>query len=558
MQEELILRVAAALGNAPADPFAWFETTYGTPPTYEGLLEALAATQIERQALLRPFFEPTEQERADGLKVPTGAHRAAARLAAAGHVRVLITTNFDRLLETALRDEGVEPVVVTAASQMAGLAPLHTVRCLVVHLHGDYLTPTSMLNTVEELATYPAEVDKLLDRIFDDYGLLVAGWSAVYDPALRDAWSRCPNRRFSSFWVDPHGLRQEALDLARMKAVRVIEDTAERFLGQVADSVDAIERTGQRHPLTVPIAAESAKRELSGGRTAIALHDTLRRELDALALCGPLHPESFDSVSGQDEHARRLRVIEAASAVPVTLVATTAYWGTESTDRWWLDDIQRFGTRPNVGGLTNLINLTQAPATLLTYAAGVAATAAQRWDLVTLLLTGPRTLDWQGEEVPVAQFLGPDHTLNKPPKYLYAYLRPLLADHVGLGNAFEEGCQRFEYLRLVAAAARAKATSRGFSLGLPHLQVTDVARMEYVPVVQPWFRRLLATPDVATILAGLQIPDAATGEQLADEVDAQVHKLADQAAWSALPPGGGTLPSGTWWIDNHGRWAEPS
>ena len=62
--------------------------------------------QAERQQLLRAYFEPNDQEREEGEKEPTAAHRAIAALAAQGFIKVIITTNFDRLVETALREEG--------------------------------------------------------------------------------------------------------------------------------------------------------------------------------------------------------------------------------------------------------------------------------------------------------------------------------------------------------------------------------------------------------------------------------------------------------------------
>jgi hypothetical protein len=62
------------------------------------LLDALAKTPAERQQLLRVYWEPSEQEREDGAKRPTAAHRAIAALVAQGFVRVILTTNFDRLM----------------------------------------------------------------------------------------------------------------------------------------------------------------------------------------------------------------------------------------------------------------------------------------------------------------------------------------------------------------------------------------------------------------------------------------------------------------------------
>jgi NAD-dependent SIR2 family protein deacetylase len=128
VQEALIERLAAAHGDEPEDAFAWYEAKFGKPSTYGDLLSSLAGSQSERQALLRGFFEPTDEERDAGLKRPSPAHRAIARLVAHGLVRVILTLNFDRLIETALRDEGIEPTIVASPSDIDGLAPIHTLQ----------------------------------------------------------------------------------------------------------------------------------------------------------------------------------------------------------------------------------------------------------------------------------------------------------------------------------------------------------------------------------------------------------------------------------------------
>lgn len=183
---------------------------YGTEPAYQSPLESLAAAPLERQRLLRSFFEPVSDADPDAAieqprspLQPSPAHHALARPVEAGAVRVVLTLNFDRHAETAIRAAGVEPTIVTSPAELAGLAPLHTPRALVVHLHGDYLSADTMLNTDAELDTYSPEVNAFLDRVLTDYGLLAVGWSAAYDPSLRGAISRQTARFFTPYWVDP-------------------------------------------------------------------------------------------------------------------------------------------------------------------------------------------------------------------------------------------------------------------------------------------------------------------------------------------------------------------
>lgn len=45
---------------------------------------------------------------------PSAAHRAAAHLVKRRAVRVILTLNFDRLVETALQDVGIQPVIVSS------------------------------------------------------------------------------------------------------------------------------------------------------------------------------------------------------------------------------------------------------------------------------------------------------------------------------------------------------------------------------------------------------------------------------------------------------------
>ena len=144
---DLIRKIAdLSKENCEPDPEKWYRCRFGRAPEYSDLLDAIAKTPAERQQLLRTYWEPNEQEREDGRKQPTLAHHSIATLTARGYIRVIVTTNFDRLLETALNEAGIVPTVISSPDQMEGALPIIHTRCCVFKLHGDYID-TRIRNT---------------------------------------------------------------------------------------------------------------------------------------------------------------------------------------------------------------------------------------------------------------------------------------------------------------------------------------------------------------------------------------------------------------------------
>lgn len=176
----------ASSDDCGEDPESWYLGRFGKSPTYSEVLREVAKTATERQQLLRSYFEPAENERATGKKLPTRAHHAIASLMSSGLIRVVVTTNFDRLLEQALAERGIYPTIISNADSAKGALPLSHAGPTLVKVHGDYCD-TRILNTPEELASYAPEMNSLLDRVFDEFGLIVCGWSADWDTALAQA-----------------------------------------------------------------------------------------------------------------------------------------------------------------------------------------------------------------------------------------------------------------------------------------------------------------------------------------------------------------------------------
>jgi hypothetical protein len=450
--EDLVARSVELAGAAPANSIAWYEEQFGEYPTYEGVLERIAPTQIERQRLLRGYFEQSPEDIEAGRKVPTPAHRAIARLVRSGEVKVIVTLNFDHLIEQALRAEGFEPTIVASPADVEGMAPLHTLDCCVIHLHGDYLNPTTMLNTVTELKAYHPSTARLLQRILEEYGLIIAGWSSKYDPALRDAIAAHYPNRFTLTWFEPAEPPEEAAILRTLKKGIHVAQDADMGFGGLADSVAALTSRRARHPLTIPVAVETAKRELSGRGVAIGLHDRLRQELDALHRLPEFHLTDHHK---NGEYESMLVRVEEASRLPAALLTAVTYWGNEETDRWWIDELRRFATPADGSGLVKLLSLRVVSGAFLFYATGIAAVAAQRFDLLGRLFALRKPHRYNGEFESFASSVDAEAGYEGAKDVhtrLFDVLAPLLADSLSLGaEPLEDAWQMFEVLRLAWA-----------------------------------------------------------------------------------------------------------
>lgn len=387
MTVDLIRRLAALHEqDAGDDPVSWYRQRLGGRPDYSEVLAELAPSQADRRNLLSSYFEPTPQERNEGLKVPTRAHHAIARLVAAGFVKVIVTTNFDRLLEAALTNAGVEPSVVSSPSSAAGALPIAHTRCTIIKVHGDYLSP-DLKNTVEELASYDPSIDRQLDEVFDQYGLIVCGWSGVWDTALRNAILRAPNRRYTTYWLHRSEVSPEAQEIMRHRsAVSVTISDADSAMEDLIEKVEALSAATDQRPADTAVAVAQLKRYLPDPVHRIRLHDLVMGEVDAaieqiqdLPTSGSFTPDAY---------AERMMRYEQAMSTVMRLLAAGAFFSDRvEHDRLWVRCTELLATRPREqSGLQMLVNMQQYPTVLALYALALGAVAADRVDSIARVL----------------------------------------------------------------------------------------------------------------------------------------------------------------------------
>ncbi|WP_250452519.1 SIR2 family protein [Caballeronia sp. ATUFL_M2_KS44] len=403
-----LVRKVALLENADCepDPAAWYVDRFGRQPDYGELLDAVARTPDERQALLRNYFEPTAQEREDGAKMPTKAHRAIAKLVRAGYVRVIVTTNFDRLTERALEDEGISPIVVSGPDQLAGLPPFAHLGCCVVKVHGDYLD-VRIRNTPTELEAYTHEMNRFLDRVFDEFGLVTCGWSADWDTGLRASIERAPSRRYSMYWASRGTPGQTAHDLIARRSGRVLSiNDADSFFDDLHSKIESIEEFNKPHPLSKDIAVASAKRFLSDAQHRIRfsdLIDGLSRDLAAKLRDGPF--SDTNSMPDVKSVTARVRTYDSLCSTLTGVAMVIGRWGTRDSAHALRRARERIEAVRKQDGYVTWTCYQHYPTTLLTYAALLGAFLSNNLLAMGPLFDGEVRL--RGYDTPVPEALPP-------------------------------------------------------------------------------------------------------------------------------------------------------
>lgn len=418
---DLVRRTAAALAvNAgeitPAlatddDIEQWWHT-HGTGTLgYSQVLEAIADRPAGRQALLEEYFAPTDAQGQP--RTPSAAHTAVAALVAAGAVRVILTTNFDRLTEQALHAQGIDPQVISRPDAVAAMQPLTHARATVIKLHGDYKDLTTR-NTTGELDTYPPQWTALLDRIADEYGLLISGWSADWDTALVEAVETRSTRRYPLFWDSCSSRGDTARRLLAQHSGQVIDSPdADTLFTDLAASITALDTLAEP-PITTAIAVARIKRYLPDPLHRIDLHDLVHSRLDPIREVA----NRYDSGPTEDSYSEVLDAYQRASSPLLELLITGVRFDDGTHKPLWgeiFDRLLALQQRP-IGGVIyeNLRDALLYPALLAFYAMSAADVAAHHGALMLNLAldhTHPYSTARQ-QRVPIATVLRADYLLS--------------------------------------------------------------------------------------------------------------------------------------------------
>ncbi len=180
-------------GDPPVDLNEWFINSKYAQLSYSELIGKLFPHSSEQREFLMNFL---------GGKEIGESHRGIADLAKRGIIRTIITTNFDDLIESALKDVGMSPQVISSVEDLKSSEPL--IQCERIRIykpHGD-LNKGFLRNTPKDVERLDPEMENELITVFSDHGVLVLGYSGQ-DEGIREVFRRRRFNNYSAFWADP-------------------------------------------------------------------------------------------------------------------------------------------------------------------------------------------------------------------------------------------------------------------------------------------------------------------------------------------------------------------
>jgi hypothetical protein len=338
-------------------------------------------------------------------------------------------------------------------------------------MNGDYLD-IRFKNTSVELEQFDESLSRLLDRILDEFGLIVCGWSAKWDRGLRSAIERCSSHRFATYWCSRGEMEQEATSLAASRRAETIKiANADSFFQDLDEKVTSLEDLQLQHPISAKLATVTLKRLLPTLTNKIRVFDLVSEE--ATRIHNELESARFATVVDNfedDDMTRRMHQYESLIESLQSMLIVGGFWGSEEQKDLWIRSLEIVAdVSTDNKGVAPLVNLKRYPALVLLYSAGIAAVAAGKYEnLHAVLIDAQGRINYPTKLLPLALVLHPDDVVLDGwtqraladsqvyyfprSEYLCRILREPLKEILPIDDHYNKSFDRFEYLFALASA----------------------------------------------------------------------------------------------------------
>ncbi len=445
------------------NPEEWFIKKYNQEPNYSSILSKLVKSSTERLNLLKPYFEPTDEELEQGLKQPTDTHKKIASLIKKGFIKVVITTNFDRLLEKALSIEGIEPIVIRHPDDIDGAMPLVHSNFILIKINGDYLD-SRFLNTKEELSIYNKKIYDYVLRIVNEYGIISCGWSGKWDIALVNAIKKSENFRFYSYWTYLGHCEDELKEIAQFRKGQTLKiESSDVFFRELYENINALERINSNHPLSKDITVARLKKYIVKDEYKILLHDLIQEQLE----CSLMNLRVKDDFSLYPSKKNLLPIISHyihSLEILLQLIINGVFWANKENSYLFiliLESISEPFKFQQGSYYKETRDLFYFPSLIVLYCIGLSALKKDNYEIINACFNLKiRTYDSEySDEIFLLEKVHPciveqkimneilsSNYLTPLSTYLHKTLEPLFVKHLYSVKDFQKKFDVFEYL----------------------------------------------------------------------------------------------------------------
>ena len=204
----------------------WLELKDINDIDYSKLLEMFPSEE-DRRIFLEQFFSDVK---------PTESHVTVAKMVEKGLIKVIITTNFDRLMESALDDRKIDYDVVDCSHDLKTLKPREHAKCRILKLHGDYKR-LNIKNTEKELEKLEPGIKEEFQTILNNYGIVVAGYRGS-DKGVMSCF-RERESKYTLYWLKHNNLVEDVEGLVKKQNGRIIRiNSSDKFFLELSNKID--------------------------------------------------------------------------------------------------------------------------------------------------------------------------------------------------------------------------------------------------------------------------------------------------------------------------------
>jgi hypothetical protein len=391
IMEDLIKKLGKIKGQENLDhPLCWYSETYNKEPTYDTLLDQLTSIQSERRELLSKYFEPTDIDRENGTRIPQLVHKSIASLVETGFIKLIITTNFDRLLETALYEIGVNPYVIYHESMIRCCPPPSQIQnsCIIFKIHGDFLD-MRLRNTPSELENYTDPIIIYLKRILDEFGLIICGWSGLTDIGLKNQIiSRSEDAPYPIYICFRGALQPPIKELLNKPKTCAIEiSDADSFFYTLNENVELLSNSVPMQ-LSHELLISRLRKYLGQDIYHIKLWELVKEELNKVRLEFS-SKKYLTSIGSESVYLERMGNYEDDITNILDICSNLAFFGDESQGTIFKTIIEHLTSVPRSEGKSDLLKLQYYPGLLTLYISGIISIKEEKFNNLSNIILKP-------------------------------------------------------------------------------------------------------------------------------------------------------------------------